>query len=106
MSQPLDPLLQEYVSKITYAHIRQRIEQLWSRPQSVVDYINELLLDTRDGQRRGFDWATADLLFNLKLKLLQSLGEYEKLKDNTNPEGDFTTGEVNPYRAVKLPKGW
>jgi hypothetical protein len=47
-------------------HILQRIEELWSQPSDVVDYLEALLLDDRDGAREGFPQLIAEDLLTLR----------------------------------------
>jgi pilus assembly protein FimV len=47
-------------------HILQRIEGLWGEPVQVIDYLEALLLDDRDGARSGFPHVIAEDLLVLR----------------------------------------
>ena len=47
-------------------HILHRIEEMWTRPADVVDYLEALLLDDRDGAREGFPQLIAEDLLTLR----------------------------------------
>ncbi|TSE30646.1 hypothetical protein Tther_00886 [Tepidimonas thermarum] len=106
----LPDVLQGRLEQIAYPHIRDRLEQLKDDPQGMLDYINGLLLDTRDGTRRGFDLTTADALMSIKVDLLIRLGELERLGGHTLlPDSEFSAAPgkpVNGYTKVPLPKNW
>ncbi|TSE21020.1 hypothetical protein Talka_00684 [Tepidimonas alkaliphilus] len=100
----LQALRERYLPQIRYPHIRERIEQLWFSPRAVADYLDQLLLDTRDGQRRGFDAATAELLLRFHMELLQCLGS-SQVGSPLSTDGEFRGSALNTG-SVKLPKGW
>ena len=107
--QRMPDVLEGRLDKIAYPHIRQRLEQLRDQPQAMLDYVNGLFLDTRDGQRRGFDFTTASTLMTIKHDLMLQLGELERLRHEFTPwDHDFrVVGPAQPYHPpAKLPKNW
>jgi len=63
----LPDVLEDRLEPIAYPHIRERLLQPRDDPQAMLDYVNHLFLDTRDGTRRGFDFTTAVALMDIKL---------------------------------------
>jgi hypothetical protein len=64
-----------------FGHVQKRICMLWGTQELDV-YINHLMTDTREGQRKGFPVeVTAELLFLAELnKLIRSIDLARKLK--------------------------
>lgn len=64
-----------------YAHVQKRVCMLWCTPELDV-YLNHLLTDTRNGQRKGFPIeVTAELLFLAELnKLNRAIDLARKLR--------------------------
>ena len=48
-----------------FARIANRISSLWNHPDELIEYLDELLVDTR-GDRSGFPMAVASELVTLK----------------------------------------
>lgn len=76
----------------------------------MLEYINHLFLDTRDGARRGFDFTTATALMDIKQDLMVRRDEFARLRDEVlHRDPQFTAGAgkpVNGYSPVPLPKHW
>lgn len=107
--QPPASFLEGRLEQIAHVHIRQRLQALSHDARSMLEYIDNLFLDTRDGQRRGFDHGTATALLAIKLDLTSFLEERENRKQAALTwEQEFrvaTPGQ--PYQPpVKLPKNW
>ena len=54
-----------------FPRVLEKITQLWGTEELEV-YINELMMDSRDGQRKGFPHTVASELMYLGLLLRQS----------------------------------
>jgi hypothetical protein len=106
----LPSFLEGRLDQIAYTHIRERLLQLRQEPKRMLEYINELFLDTRDGTRRGFDFTTASALMDIKQDLMVQLGELAQLHDQAGvPDTQFKGSLDRPlsgYQPAKLPKGW
>lgn len=62
-----------------YIHISDMIEDLWDTPDELIQYLHSLLLETRNGTRKGFPPEHAACILNLieiRKKLLNN--EFEK----------------------------
>ncbi|TSE24344.1 hypothetical protein Tsedi_01998 [Tepidimonas sediminis] len=102
-------VLEGRLDKIAYPHIRERLQALRHDLPAMLEYVNHLFLDTRDGQRRGFDFTTASTLMEIKHDLMLQLDEYTRLKRHVLPwEQEFRVASPGrPYQPpVKLPKNW
>lgn len=69
-----DPELLEKLSP--YPHIKKRIELIWGTVP-LDQYLNSLLLDTREGHRQGFPMEVASAIASLaksNLEYLESIG--------------------------------
>lgn len=79
MNNPALPADSNPVEK--FPHVIKRITMMWATPE-LDFYINRLMTDSRDGQRRGFPVeVTAELLFLAELnKLVRAIDVARKLK--------------------------
>ncbi|TSE35292.1 hypothetical protein [Tepidimonas charontis] len=105
---PSVDILEGRLDQIPYAHIRARLVELKDNPQALLEYVDGLLLDTRDGQRRGFDVNTASVLLSIKLDLTTRLRSDIGAWPGTS-EPEFIIANAKPtdsYAPAPLPKKW
>jgi len=106
----LPDVLHGRLEQIAYPHIRARLQELRDDPRALLEYVNHLFLDTRDGQRRGFDLTCASALMAIRHDLMVQLGEMERL-GRVPPlrEPEFRIAGDPPasgYTPAPLPKHW
>ena len=103
--------------ELQFPRVLEKIQQLWDTPSLEV-YLNELLMDTRDGQRKGFPHEVASEILRLGMifaaqykqasrdvwgsiseKVRQ---EVEQLGFNHTPQGFMQASEAGNIRAIQL----
>ena len=72
-----------------YGRIARMLELLWGSDM-FNDYVDNILNDTRDGQRQGFPKPVFEALNGLKLSHMRLFPQFIKKRDPT--EGWFTFG--------------
>lgn len=72
-------------------------------------YVDNLLLDTRDGERRGFDITTATALLAIKVDLTVGAAAQSGSDASAAEAPEFQIANpapTNSYSTVRLPKNW